>query len=116
MQYESRELKSALGTSEDARLSLEGKIQHLHKEKSCLEGHIEDVQKQVHLINVVVHRVRKKTSKPHNCSAFRFIYLKFNQLLEGMTQYEQSERRQQELQKELKDQKVVSPDNILLVS
>ena len=31
----------------------------------------------------------------------------FFQLLEGMTQFEHSERRQQELQKELKDQKVV---------
>ena len=69
MQYENKELKSALGTSEDARLSLEGKIQHLHKEKSCLEGHIEDVQKQVHLINMNVHKDRKKTPKPHKCSS-----------------------------------------------
>ena len=67
MQYENRELKSALGTSEDVRLSLEGKIQHLHKEKCCLEGHIEDVQKQVHLINMVCSQDQKKTSKPHIC-------------------------------------------------
>ena len=47
VQEENEELKSAWSASEEIRSSLENTVEHLRKDKSCLEAHVEGIQEQV---------------------------------------------------------------------